>query len=121
MLTLNSATTTGESFYLREPLTITCQTSEIPAGKPYTLYIKVGTETVQCFRLGGTWSFSKYLLVLIDPPVVGDDQCNLPKHDNTMTIKLEITQQLFSQLITCLSAKYETPTSPIEVKPILSE
>ena len=101
-LTFSSGTTTGTSYYLGEPLTVSWKVSSIP--QRLRLDIIIGDYSVHCQHFtGGSWlagtSGDKpndlYYLAL------ANEDCDLPGRDNTIAVNFNLTRGSESLPMTC--------------------
>ena len=102
--TLTHRTTTGDTFYEGQPLTVSCEVPEIPAVTAfYLLSMKIGgIGSIQCQLNGGQWiSGPVGDLSSIEYSPVTNDNCNLPMNANTLTVNFNITEGLKDKEIIC--------------------
>ena len=104
--TLTYRTTTGDTYYEGQPLTVSCSVPEIPTDAAYyVLDMKIGSESIQCQRSGGSWiAYADTKSAGVQRTDITNDDCNLAANENTLTVTLIITQELIGVNITCLQS-----------------
>ena len=96
-------TTTGDSYYKGQRLTVSCTAPKVSADTAfYLLAMNIGTGSIQCQLSSGQWT-SGHIgdLSGIEYSAITNDDCNLPMNANTITVNFNITEGLKDKEITC--------------------
>lgn len=102
-----SNTTTSDSYYENEPLTISCHSTDIPALGPYVMWMWISSDVHQgvlCTRDKGEWLANDVDFVDGKPVYKKkekNEECNLQKHHNTLTVRVNISMTFARSDIHC--------------------
>ena len=104
--TLTYRTTTGDTYYEGQPLTVSCSVPEIPTDALfYLLTMQIGQGYVECRLSRGSWAATVVRKSTgVQHENITDNDCNLAANENTLTVALTITQELIGVNITCLQS-----------------
>lgn len=127
-VTIMIKSTTGDSYYLGQPLKMSCKTSHISVGFN-SVKISVGNLSILCNRYlqspewynylslnrikGNSEDFNKVRPLSVD--------CNLPENENTMTANINITREIPSGNITCRICNFTACVSAANTVRILQK
>lgn len=102
-VTIEATSTTGYSFYLGQPLKITC--FAIPTGEFHQAVISLGSFHYVCAKIKSGWNSvgldldEEFDSIKDQLPPKAD--CNLLDEENTMTVSFNITREISKRNITC--------------------
>lgn len=103
-LTFNAETTTGDSYYIGQPLTVTCRKSVISPKGLVQLGVRINDEVLGCHRdaLTGKWAPIRFA---VPEGVTYEPDCDVPNNDNSVIIVFNISQELSSLTLICYDGK----------------